>query len=201
MLVDDHFIFRQGLQLVIKLRPEMRIVAEADSGCQAVAQFRKHRPEVTLMDLRLPDMSGIDALRAIRKEFPNALVVMLTTYDADEDIHQALNAGAAGYLLKNVSADDLMKAIQTVRAGETYIPPSVAKRLAERKSYRELSSRELQVLQLVAKGLCNKEIADVLHFTEFTAKAHVRNILAKLDVDDRTQAATLAIARGLVSLE
>lgn len=201
MLVDDHSFFRKGLQLAIEVSPEMRVVAEAESGREAIAQFRKHQPDVTLLDLRLPDMNGIDVLRTIRREFPNALVVMLTTFDADEDIHQALTAGAAGYLLKNVSGEELVKAIRTVQAGKSYVPQSVAQRLAERKGYKELSQRELEVLQLVVKGFSNKEIADILHFTEFTAKAHMRNILAKLDVADRTEASTLAIQRGLVSLQ
>jgi two-component system NarL family response regulator len=201
MLVDDHFLLRQGLQLVINLRPDMRVIAEAQNGREAIEQFRKHRPDITLMDLRLPDMSGIDALRAIRQDFPDARIMMLTTYDADEDIHQALGAGAVGYLLKNVPADELIEAIRTVHAGKSYVPSAVAQRLAERDAYKELSERELEVLQLVAKGFSNKEIADVLRFTEFTAKAHVRNILAKLDVADRTEAATLAISRGLVNLQ
>jgi len=198
MLVDDHFLLRQGLQLVLSLKDDLKVVAEAENGREAIEQFRKHRPEITLMDLRLPDMTGTDALRAIRKEFSEARIVMLTTYDGDEDIHRALGAGAAGYLLKNVPADELIEAIRMVHAGKTCIPVAVAKRLAERDAYKELTERELEVLQLVVKGMSNKEIADVLNFTEFTAKAHVRNILAKLDVADRTEAATLAIIRGLV---
>jgi len=199
--VDDHFLLRKGLQLVISLKHDMKVVAEAENGREAIEQFRKHQPDITLMDLRLPDMRGTDALRKIRQEFPDARVIMLTTYDADEDIHQALAAGAAGYLLKNLPANELIDAIRTVHAGKNYIPASVAQRLAERDAYKELSQRELEVLRLVVKGLSNKEIADVLHFTEFTAKAHVRNILSKLDVADRTEAATLAINRGLVTLE
>jgi two-component system NarL family response regulator len=198
MLVDDHFLLRQGLQLVLSLKPDLKVVAEAENGRNAIELFRKHHPDITLMDLRLPDMTGTDALRAIRKEFPNARIVMLTTYDADEDIHRALGAGAAGYLLKNIPAEELVEAIRMVQSGKTCIPAAVAKRLAERDIYKELTARELEVLQLVVKGLSNKEIADVLQVTPFTAKAHVRNILSKLDVADRTEAATLAISRGLV---
>lgn len=198
MLVDDHFLLRQGLQLVLSLKPDLKVVAEAENGRNAIELFRKHHPDITLMDLRLPDMTGTDALRAIRKEFPNARIVMLTTYDADEDIHRALGAGAAGYLLKNIPAEELVEAIRMVQSGKTCIPAAVAKRLAERDIYKELTARESEVLQLVVKGLSNKEIADVLQVTPFTAKAHVRNILSKLDVADRTEAATLAISRGLV---
>ena len=198
MLVHDHFLLRQGLQLVLSLKPDLKVVAEAENGRDAIELFRKHQPDITLMDLRLPDMTGTDALRAIRKEFPNARVVMLTTYDADEDIHRALGAGAAGYLLKNIPAEELVEAIRMVQSGKTCIPAAVAKRLAERDVYKELTAHELEVLQLVVKGLSNKEIADVLQVTPFTAKAHVRNILSKLDVADRTEAATLAISRGLV---
>ena len=198
MLVHDHFLLRQGLQLVLSLKPDLKVVAEAENGRDAIELFRKHQPDITLMDLRLPDMTGTDALRAIRKEFPNARVVMLTTYDADEDIHRALGAGAAGYLLKNIPAEELVEAIRMVQSGKTCIPAAVAKRLAECDVYKELTARELEVLQLVVKGLSNKEIADVLQVTPFTAKAHVRNILSKLDVADRTEAATLAISRGLV---
>jgi DNA-binding NarL/FixJ family response regulator len=198
MLVDDHFLLRQGLQLVLSLKSDLKVVAEASNGKEAIEQFRKHRPEITLMDLRLPDMTGTDVLKAIRKESSDARIIMLTTYDGDEDIHRALGAGAAGYLLKNVPADELIEAIRMVHSGKTCIPDAVAKRLAERDAYKELTERELEVLQLVVKGMSNKEIADVLKFTEFTSKAHVRNILAKLDVADRTEAATLAIIRGLV---
>jgi DNA-binding NarL/FixJ family response regulator len=201
MIVDDHFVFRAGLRAVLSLRKDFKVVAEAGDATAAVAEFRKHRPMVTLMDVRMPGTSGISAVREIRGEFPDARLLMLTTFDGDEDIHRALEAGACGYLLKSVPGPELLRAIEAAGRGESYIPAEVKRRLAERASFGELTDREREVLPFVVKGLTNKEIASVLKFTEFTAKAHVRSLLAKLGATDRTELVSIAIQRGLVHLE
>lgn len=201
MLVDDHFVFRAGLRAVLSLRKDFKVLAEAGNAMEAVAEFRKHRPAVTLMDVRMPGASGISAVREIRAEFPDARLVMLTTFDGDEDIHRALEAGACGYLLKNVPGPELVRAIEAIGRGENYIPAEVKKRLEERASFGELTDREREVLPFVVKGLSNKEIASILKFTEFTAKAHVRSLLAKLGAADRTELVGIALQRGLVHLE
>ncbi len=200
LLVEDHYVFRAGLRAIFSLRPHFRIVAEAENGAEALSLYRKHRPDVTLMDLRLPGVNGIETTAAIRAEFPEARILMLTTYDGDEDIHRAMKAGACGYLLKSVPGPELLRAVEAAAAGDSYLPPEVARRLAERAAYGELTAREMEVLPLLVKGLTNREIGEVLRFTEFTAKAHVRSLLAKLGAADRTEAATLAIQRGLVHL-
>jgi DNA-binding NarL/FixJ family response regulator len=200
MVVDDHFVVRVGLVGILSLQPDCNVVAQAEDGEQAVRAFRECRPDVTLMDARMPGMNGIDAITMIRTDAPNARIIMLTTYDGDEDIFRALQAGAVGYLLKSTPGPDLVKAVRAVHQGQRFIPPAVAERMAARIPCSELSDRELEVLRLVVKGLSNKEIADQLAFTEHTAKAHVRNILLKLGVADRTQAATTALQRGIVHL-
>lgn len=200
LLVDDHALFRAGLRAVLSLRADFVVVAEADTVAAAVAAWHAHRPDVVLMDLRLPDGTGIAATAAIRQADPAARVLLLTTYDGDEDIHRALAAGACGYLLKNITGPELLEAVAAAAAGRDYVPPAVRRRLAERAAYGELTPRELETLELVVKGLTNREIAAVLRVTEFTAKAHVRNLLAKLGAADRTEAATLALQRGLVHL-
>ncbi|MBK9139361.1 MAG: response regulator transcription factor [Verrucomicrobia bacterium] len=201
LLVDDHFVFRAGLKAVLSLRKDFAVVAEAGDAASAVEAFRKHEPGMTLMDLRLPDRSGIEALQAIRKENPAARVLMLTTFDRDEDIHRALEAGACGYLLKSVPGPELLRAIEAAALGKRYIPPEVQRRLEERATFGELTDREREVLPLVAKGLTNKEIAGILGFTEFTAKAHMRSLLAKLGAADRTELVAIAVQRGLVHWE
>lgn len=201
LIVDDHFVFRAGLKAVLSLRKDFQIVAEAGNADAALAEFRRHEPGMTLMDLRLPDATGIEAVRCIRREFPAARVLMLTTFDGDEDIHRALEAGACGYLLKSVPGPELLRAIEAAALGKRYIPPEVQRRLEERATFGELTDREREVLPLVVKGLTNKDIADILNFTEFTAKAHVRSLLAKLGAADRTELVSIAVQRGLVHLD
>ncbi len=201
LIVDDHYVFRAGLRAVLSLRKDFRVVAEAGDGTEALTAFREHEPGMTLMDLRLPDATGIETLRRIRQEFPAARVLMLTTFDGDEDIHRALEAGACGYLLKSVPGPELLQAIEAAALGRRYIPPQVQKRLEERATFGELTDREREVLPLVVKGLTNKDIAGILGFTEFTAKAHVRSLLSKLGAADRTELVSIAVQRGLVHLE
>ena len=201
LVVDDHLVVRMGLVALLNRREDFEVVAEAEDGSQAVERFREHRPDVCLMDIRMPKLTGVQALAAIRAEFPEAQVIMLTTYDGDSDIRGALAAGASGYLLKDVEGDELVLAIRAIHAGRRYLPDEVAQRLAERSATPELTPRELEVLELLVKGLSNKRIAEVLDFTEFTSKAHVRNIIGKLGVGDRTGAVTEAIQRGIVHLD
>ena len=201
LIVDDHFVFRAGLKAVLRLRKDFQVVAEAGDVASALSEFRSHEPGMTLMDLRLPDGTGIEALRQIRREFPAARVLMLTTYDGDEDIHRALEAGACGYLLKSVPGPELLRAIEAAALGKRYIPPEVQRRLEERATFGELTDREREVLPFVVKGLTNKDIAQILKFTEFTAKAHVRSMLAKMGAADRTELASIAVQRGLVHLD
>lgn len=200
LVVEDHNVVRQGLVALIKTVPDMEIVAEAADGADAVELYRKHRPDITLMDLRLPRMGGVDAVKAIRAEFPGARVIVLTTFDGDENIFRALQAGARGYLLKDMFGEELMEAIRTVHAGKTSIPPEIAQRLAERMGGPSLTSRELEVLELIVAGKSNKDIGNQLAISEATVKTHINNILGKLGVSDRTQAATTAIQRGIVVL-
>ena len=201
LIVDDHFVFRAGLKAVLSLREDFQVVGEAADAASALTEFRRHEPAMTLMDLCLPDATGIEALRQIRQEFPAARVLMLTTYDGDEDIHRALESGACGYLLKSVPGPELLRAIEAAALGKRYIPPQVQRRLEERATYGELTEREREVLPFVVKGLTNKDIARILKFTEFTAKAHVRSLLAKLGAADRTELVAIAVKRGLVHLE
>lgn len=201
MVVEDHHIVRQGLIALLNTVPDMTVIAEAADGKQALDIFRRHRPDVTLMDLRLPGVGGVEAVTQIREEFPAARIIVLTTFDGDEDIYRALQAGAKGYLLKGMSGDELMDAIRTVHAGKSRIPPIVAERLAERMGGPALTARELEVLKQIVLGKSNKEIAGVLGISEATVKTHMNSILSKLGVSDRTQAATTAIQRGIVHLE
>ena len=201
MIVEDHHVVRQGLVALIKTVTDMSVAAEAANGEEAVELYRKHRPDVTLMDLRMPVMNGVDAIAAIRKEFPDARIVVLTTYDGDEDIFRALQAGAKGYLLKDMFGKELMDAIRAVHSGRSSIPKPVAQRLADRMAGPSLTARELSVLQLIVAGKSNKEIATDLGIFESTVKTHVNNILGKLGVEDRTQAATSALQRGIVHME
>jgi two-component system, NarL family, response regulator len=200
LIVDDHPIVRNGLALMVKYEPGMETIAEASSGAEAIAQFSQHQPDVTLMDLRLGDMNGVEAIATIRQDSPHARIIILTTYDTDEDIYRGLQIGARGYILKDAPLDELLKAIRTVHSGRQYIPPEVGAKLAERLSRPNLSDRECDVLQLMAQGKSNQMIADDLYITENTVKYHVNNILSKLGVGDRTQAALLALKRGIVNL-
>jgi DNA-binding NarL/FixJ family response regulator len=201
MITDDHFVVRMGLAAVINTQADMQVVAEASNGLQALELFRLHLPDVTLMDLRMPQMEGVEAITAIRKEFPNSRFIVLTTYDGDEDIYRALQAGARGYLLKDMLGDSLLDAIRTVHAGGRRIPPEVANRLADRMFRSELSAREMEVLKLIVKGKSNKEIASDLGVAEGTVKIHINNILSKFGVSARTQAATYALQHGIIHLD
>lgn len=200
MLVDDHFLVRMGLYGTLGAEEDMTVVAEAENGAEALIQFRRTQPDVTLMDLRLPDMDGIESTSAIRREFPKARVIVLSTYDGDEDIHRALEAGAAGYLLKEIQREDLLQAIRDVYRGQRCLPPAVLARLAHRPVGCDLTTRELEVLERIVGGMSNRAIGDALSISEGTVKTHVNSILAKLGVTDRTQATVAALARGIVHL-
>ncbi len=201
MIVEDHNIVRQGLAALLKTVPEFLIVAEAADGQQAVDLYRAHQPDITLMDLRLPKVNGVEAIAKIRKDSPGARIIVLTTFDGDEDIYRALQAGARGYLLKGMEADELMAAIRAVYAGKSRIPAPVAERLAERVSGTALTERETEVLKLIVGGNSNKEIAAALYISEATVKTHINSLFGKLGVSDRTQAATTALQRGLAHLD
>jgi two-component system, NarL family, response regulator len=200
LVAEDHLVARVGVTAIVNLQPDMTVVAEAPNGQQAVELYRKHLPDVALLDMRMPIMSGVEAARAIRSEFPNARMIALTTYGGDEDIRRALAAGVQAYLTKDVLHDELLKAIRAVHAGQNYLPSSVAAALAAQMPRPDLSAREVQVLELIVRGLANKQIAYSLNIAEHTVKNHVKNILSKLGVQDRTQAATAAIQRGIVHL-
>lgn len=200
LLVDDHLVVRVGLRSLLEVQPDMTVVAEAAGGEEALKAFGEHQPDLTLMDLRMPGMGGAEATAVIRREFPAARVLVLTTYDSDEDIYRALEAGAAGYLLKNTDGGSLLETIRAVHAGKYRLPAEITQRLTQRRAAPELSPRELEVLQWIVKGQSNKEIGATLHLAENTVKNHVKMILEKLGVADRTQAATTAIQRGLARL-
>jgi two-component system, NarL family, response regulator len=200
LVAEDHLVARVGVTAIVNMQPDMTVVAEAGNGQQAVELYRKHLPDVVLLDMRMPIMSGVEAATAIRSEFPNARMIALTTYGGDEDIRRALAAGVHAYLTKDVLHDELLKAIRAVHAGQNYLPAAVAAALAAQMPRPDLSARELQVLQLIVRGLANKQIAYSLNIAEHTVKNHVKNILSKLGVQDRTQAATAAIQRGIVHL-
>ncbi len=200
MVVDDQAVVRQGFVALINTVGDMEVVAEGINGQQAVDLYRQHKPNVTLIDLRMPVLGGVEAITLIRQEFPNARLIVLTTYDGDEDIYRSLQAGARGYLLKDVFFEELETAIRTVHAGSRHIPATIAERLAERVSGSDLTSREMEVLALIVQGQSNKEIGVSLSISEATVKSHINNILSKLGVSDRTQAATTALQRGLVHL-
>ena len=198
--VDDHALLRQGIEAVIESQPDMILVAQASTGNEAIQRYREILPDVTLMDLRLPDISGIDALIAIRKEFPDARVTMLTTFEGDVEVQRALEAGARGYLLKSAPPLELAQAIRQVHSGKKRVPPEVAARLAEHMGSEKLTEREVQVLERVAGGNRNRDIADLLCISEETVKVHVKHIMEKLGANDRTQAITIAVRRGIIQL-
>ena len=200
MVVDDHPALRRGLTTIIQDYPDLKVVAEAASGEDAVVQFRAHRPDVTLMDLRMKGMSGTEATAAIRHEFPDAQIIILTTYEGDADIQRAIAVGARGYLLKNMLPEQQITAIRRVHAGQRAIPAEVAAHLAEYFADQQLSAREIEVLNLVAAGRRNKQIAEQMGVTEDTIKAHMSNILGKLEASDRTHAVTIAARRGIIRL-
>jgi two-component system, NarL family, response regulator len=201
LIVDNHVVVRHGLAAIINLEADMQVVGEGGDGLEAVASFQNNLPDVTLMDLRMPRMSGVEAITAIRAEFTGARIIVLTTYDGDEDIYRGLNAGAKGYLLKDAEPDELLDAIRAVHQDQSYVSPSVGAKLAERMQMPELSDREVEVLRLLATGKSNQEIGKTLSITERTVKFHVNNILSKLEVRDRTQATLVALKRGIAALE
>ncbi len=200
LVVDDHFVVRMGLIGVVNTEPDMEVVGEAADGNQAVEVFGRVKPSLVLMDVRMPIKDGIAATKEIRTRHPDARILMLTTYDGDTEIHRAIQAGARGYVLKNSTGDELIPALRAVAAGKEWIPEEIANRLASRKRFEELTPRELQVLQQMATGQANKEIGDVLRITENTVKDHLKNILGKLRVADRTEAVTVAVQRGIIHL-
>jgi DNA-binding NarL/FixJ family response regulator len=200
LVVDDHALLRTGVANIINQESDLRVVAEASNGLEAVAAFERHRPDVTLLDLRMPVMEGVEAVRQIRERDPNAKVIVLTTYDTDEDISRALKAGAKAYVLKDISADGLIGCIHDVLAGKTYLAPAAAAKLAEGVTRVQLTPRELSTLQLIADGRSNKEIASELRISERTVKTHLGHLFDKLGVTSRTEAVKIATRRGLVRL-
>ena len=200
LTVDDHPLLREGIAMLIENQPDMLLVAQAASGREAIEQFREHQPDVTLMDLRLPDISGIDALIAIRAEKPDACVVMLTTFEGDVEIHRALEAGARGYLLKTTPAKELVEVIRQTHAGKKRIPADVAAHLAQHMGEEALTPREVDVLKHLAGGNRNKDIGKRLFISEETVKVHIKHIMEKLGASDRTQAVAIAVRRGIIQL-
>ena len=198
--VDDHPLLSEGIATMINSQPDMQLISQASSGSEAIQQYREHRPDVTLMDLRLPDLSGIDAMIAIRTEFPEARVVMLTTFEGDVEIQRALQAGARGYLLKNMPPSEILDVIRHVHAGKKRVPPQVAAQIAEHMSDEELTAREVEVLRKIAGGNRNKDIAEILFISEETVKVHIKHIMDKLGAKDRTQAIAIAVRRGIIEL-
>jgi DNA-binding NarL/FixJ family response regulator len=198
--VDDHPLLREGISVIINNQPDMRLVAEAANGREAIQKYREQKPDVTLMDLRLPDMSGIDSLIAIRTEFPEARVIMLTTFEGDVEIQRSLEAGARGYLLKSMPPNELVDVIRQVNAGKKRIPPELAAQLAEHLGDEALTEREIEVLRHIARGNRNREIAALLFISEETVKVHIKHIMEKLRASDRTQAVAIAVRRGIIQL-
>jgi len=200
LAVDDHALLRDGIAALIGNQSDMQLVGEASNGREAIELFRQHQPDVTLMDLQMPEMGGIDALSAIRGEFPDARIIVLTTYAGDVQVFRALKAGARGFLLKGLLRKELLDTIRAVHAGQKRLPPEIAADIAEHAMDDALTSREIDVLRLIAGGNANKEIAAKLSLTEETVKGHVKNILAKLDANDRTHAVTIGLKRGIIEI-
>ena len=198
--VDDHPLLREGIATIISSQPDMVLVSQASSGAEAIQQYRQHQPDVTLMDLRLPDLSGIDAMIAIRAEFAGARVIMLTTFEGDVEIQRALEAGARGYLLKSMPPNELVDVIRQVHAGRKRVPPEVAAQLADHMGEEALTAREIEVLQLVGDGNRNRDIAERLFISEETVKVHIKHIMEKLAARDRTEAIAIAVRRGIIQL-
>src|SRR5437879_12950106 len=198
--VEDHPVFREGLATIIGSQLDMLLVAQASNAVEAVTEFRRHRPDVTLMDLRLPGANGTDALIAIRGEFPKAQIIMLTTSDGDGEIQRAMRAGASAYILKGMPKDELLNVVRAVHSGRRHIPPEVAARLAEHLGEEDLTTRELEVLRLIRDGYRNKQIADQLSIAETTVNFHIKNLVDKLQANDRTHAVTIALRRGLLQI-
>jgi DNA-binding NarL/FixJ family response regulator len=198
--VDDHPLLREGIATLVNSQPDMKLIAQASTGTEAVQVFKQHEPDVTLLDLRLPDMSGIDTLIAIRTAFPEARIIMLTTFEGDVEIQRALQAGARGYLLKNMPPSELLDVIRQVHAGKKRIPPEIASHLAEHLSDETLTEREVEVLREVADGNRNRNIAEKLFISEETVKVHIKHIMEKLGASDRTQAVAIGVRRGIIQL-
>lgn len=201
LVVEDHHVVRQGLVALLSVVDDLEVVGQAADGAEALEKFATHQPDITLVDLRLPRLSGVEVIQRVRAGHPNARFIVLTTYDGDEDIFRALQAGARAYLLKGMTADTLVSTIRSVHAGKSHIPPVIAQRLAERMSTEQLTPREQDVLEQIVRGKSNKEIGTALDISEATVKTHINNLLGKLGVEDRTQAVTAAIQRGLVQLD
>jgi DNA-binding NarL/FixJ family response regulator len=200
LAADDHALLREGIASLVAIEPDMELVAQASTGREAIEQFRRHQPDITLMDLQMPDISGIEAIIAIRGEFPNARIIVLTTYAGDVQVVRALKAGARGYLLKGNVHTDLLVTIRAVHAGQKRLPPEVANELAMHTTDDQLTARELDILRLIARGNANKEIAAQLSIREDTVKSHVGNILDKLGANDRTHAVIIGLKRGIIEL-
>jgi DNA-binding NarL/FixJ family response regulator len=198
--VEDHPVFREGLATIISSQQDMLLVAQASNAVEAVAEFRRHRPDVTLMDVHLPGTNGTDALITIRGEFPQARIIMLTTSDSDGEIQRAMRAGASAYMLKSMPKDELLNVVRAVHSGRRHIPPEVAARLAEHLGEEDLTTRELEVLRLIRDGYRNKQIADQLAIAETTVNFHIKNLVDKLGANDRTHAVTIALRRGLLQI-
>jgi len=200
LTVDDHPLLREGIAFLVKSQQDMELVAEASDGEEAIEQFRRHRPDVTLMDLRMPNLNGTEAISRIRNEFPDAKIIVLSTYAGDVQVLRAIKAGARGYIVKGHVHRELLEAIRSVHAGHKRIPPEIAAELAEHAADDELSSREIDVVRLIGAGNANKEIADKLSIGETTVKSHITNILSKLGANDRAHAVTIALRRGIIEL-
>lgn len=198
--VDDHPLLREGIAAIINSQPDMRLVCQSATATEGIQHYREHQPDVTLMDIRLPDLSGIDAMIAIRADFPEARIIMLTTFEGDVEISRALAAGARGYLLKSMPPDELLQVIRLVHSGKKRVPPELAAQLAEHLSDDRLTAREIEVLRKVASGNRNRDVADLLNISEETVKVHMKHILDKLGAKDRTQAITIAVRRGIIHL-
>jgi DNA-binding NarL/FixJ family response regulator len=201
LTVDDHPLLRKGVAALVNAEPDLELVAEASNGNEAIDAFRTHRPDVTLMDLQMPEADGLDAIVAIRKEFPDARIVVLTTYSGDTQVLRALKAGARGYILKGYVHKELLDTIRAVHAGQKRIPPDIAAQLADHATDDALTEREIDVLRLIATGNSNKQIADHLSIGEATVKSHVTNILSKLSANDRAHAVTIGLKRGIITLD
>jgi len=198
--VDDHPLLREGIAMIINSQADMTMVSQAAGGSEAIQKYREHKPDVTLMDLRLPDLSGIDAMIAILAEFPDARIIMLTTFEGDVEIQRALEAGARGYLLKNMPPGEIVQAIRQVHAGKKRVPPEVASQLAEHMASESLTAREVDVLKQLAGGNRNRDIGELLGISEETVKVHVKHLMDKLGASDRTQAIAIAVRRGIIEL-
>jgi DNA-binding NarL/FixJ family response regulator len=200
LTVDDHLLLREGIAAVLEAQPDMALVGQASNGREAIDRFRQLRPDVTLMDLRMPDMNGIDAITAIRREFPNARIIVLSTYAGDVQAAAALRAGASGYLLKNLVRSELLETIRAIHAGKRRVPPEIATEIAEHVADDSLTEREIEIIKRVAAGKSNKRIAAELNISDGTVKTHMKNILPKLGASDRTHAVTIALKRGILDL-